>query len=148
MFTGVLAILLGEPLATRAPVLLTWFALVAVPGLELSQIAQTAPSALRIWLHPASGAGPHALWRQVETCMRDLLARQGLGQFTLTWDHLLGTFSYDPTRRFSSDQLGMAAKPNYPTAYLAQLAEPFRASGACHAEPAPPEPTAQEQTAT
>ncbi|MEV4285579.1 hypothetical protein AB0K40_08735 [Nonomuraea bangladeshensis] len=40
----------------------------------------------------------------------------------------------DPARRFTSDQLGMAAKPDYPTAYLAQLAEPFRASGACHAD--------------
>ncbi|MGV9771758.1 sterol desaturase family protein [Streptosporangium sp. NPDC003464] len=54
------------------------------------------------------------------------------GLFTLIWDHLLGTFSYDPTRRFTSDQLGMAAKPDYPTGYLAQLAEPFRASGSCH----------------
>ncbi|MFB9888644.1 sterol desaturase family protein [Planobispora takensis] len=57
------------------------------------------------------------------------------GLFTLVWDHLLGTFSHDPGRRFTSEQLGMAAKPDYPTAYLAQLAEPFRASGACHAEP-------------
>ncbi|MFE3455707.1 sterol desaturase family protein [Nonomuraea sp. NPDC059194] len=67
------------------------------------------------------------------------------GLFTLIWDHLLGTFSYDPARRFTSEQLGMAAKPDYPTAYLAQLAEPFRASGACHAEPSDPEPVAQEQ---
>jgi sterol desaturase/sphingolipid hydroxylase (fatty acid hydroxylase superfamily) len=59
------------------------------------------------------------------------------GLFTLTWDHLLGTFSYDPTRRFTSDQLGMAAKPDYPTAYLAQITEPFRASGACHSSDAP-----------
>ncbi|GIH79900.1 sterol desaturase family protein [Planobispora longispora] len=58
------------------------------------------------------------------------------GLFTLLWDHLLGTFSYDPGRRFTSEVLGMAAKPDYPTAYLAQLAEPFRASGACHAGPA------------
>ncbi|MEV4188992.1 sterol desaturase family protein [Streptosporangium canum] len=57
------------------------------------------------------------------------------GLFTLIWDHLLGTFSYDPGRRFTSEVLGMAAKPHYPTSYLAQLAEPFRASGACHAEP-------------
>lgn len=57
------------------------------------------------------------------------------GLFTRAWDHLLGTFSYDPARRFTSEQLGMAAKPDYPTAYLAQLAEPFRASGACQAEP-------------
>ncbi|WP_107660350.1 sterol desaturase family protein [Nocardia suismassiliense] len=53
------------------------------------------------------------------------------GLFTLIWDHLLGTFSFDPQRRFTSDDLGMAAKPNYPDAYLAQLAEPFRPSGAC-----------------
>ncbi|WP_280498405.1 sterol desaturase family protein [Nocardia farcinica] len=48
------------------------------------------------------------------------------GLFTLIWDHLLGTYSYDPRRRFTSDDLGMAAKPHYPVGYLAQLAEPFR----------------------
>jgi len=53
------------------------------------------------------------------------------GLFTLVWDHLLGTHSYDPHRRFTSDQLGMAAKPRYPHRYLNQLAEPFKASGAC-----------------
>jgi len=53
------------------------------------------------------------------------------GLFTLLWDHLLGTYSYDPARRFSSDELGMAAKPRYPNRYLPQLAEPFRASGSC-----------------
>lgn len=51
------------------------------------------------------------------------------GLFTLTWDHAMRTYSYDPDRRFSSDDLGMAAKPNYPDAYLAQLAEPFRRHG-------------------
>ena len=54
------------------------------------------------------------------------------GLFTLIWDHALRTFSFDPRRRFRTDDLGMAAKPNYPTRYLAQLAEPFRARGACH----------------
>lgn len=53
------------------------------------------------------------------------------GLFTLIWDRALRTFSFDPHRRFSSDDLGMAAKPNYPVGYLAQLAEPFRATGAC-----------------
>ena len=53
------------------------------------------------------------------------------GLFTLVWDHALRTFSFDSQRRFSSEDLGMAAKPNYPVEYLAQLAEPFRASGAC-----------------
>ncbi|MGW5052623.1 sterol desaturase family protein [Actinokineospora sp. NPDC004072] len=53
------------------------------------------------------------------------------GLFTLLWDHLLGTYSYDPRRAFTSADLGMAAKPDYPATYLAQLAEPFRPSGAC-----------------
>ena len=57
------------------------------------------------------------------------------GLFTLVWDHLLGTYSYTHERRFTGDQLGMAAKPNYPIAYMAQLAEPFRASGACQSKP-------------
>ncbi|ANN15504.1 fatty acid hydroxylase [Amycolatopsis orientalis] len=66
------------------------------------------------------------------------------GLFTLLWDHLLGTYSYDPKRQFTSDDLGMAAKPNYPDAYLAQLAEPFRSSGACTSDDAkaPTEPAA------
>ncbi|MGY2873153.1 sterol desaturase/sphingolipid hydroxylase (fatty acid hydroxylase superfamily) [Marmoricola sp. URHA0025 HA25] len=53
------------------------------------------------------------------------------GLFTLVWDHLFGTFSFDPTRRFSSADLGMSAKPSYPVPWPAQMAEPFRASGAC-----------------
>ncbi|MGQ0838474.1 sterol desaturase family protein [Actinokineospora sp.] len=56
------------------------------------------------------------------------------GLFTLIWDHLLGTYTYDPNRRFDSGDLGMAAKPHYPNGYLAQLAEPFRPSGACAAD--------------
>ena len=53
------------------------------------------------------------------------------GLFTLIWDHALRTYSYDPDRRFTTDDLGMAAKPRYPVAYAAQLAEPFRPSGVC-----------------
>ncbi|MGW6333578.1 sterol desaturase family protein [Nocardia rhamnosiphila] len=53
------------------------------------------------------------------------------GLFTLLWDHLLGTYSHDPDRRFSSADLGMAAKPDYPVGYLAQLAEPFTPRGSC-----------------
>jgi sterol desaturase/sphingolipid hydroxylase (fatty acid hydroxylase superfamily) len=59
------------------------------------------------------------------------------GLFTLVWDHALRTFSFDPHRRFRTEDLGMAAKPNYPVAYLAQLTEPFRASGACHFDDIP-----------
>ncbi|MFQ6330743.1 sterol desaturase family protein [Nocardia sp. CWNU-33] len=53
------------------------------------------------------------------------------GLFTLIWDHLLRTYSYDPARQFSSADFGMAAKPDYPVGYLAQLVEPFTAKGAC-----------------
>lgn len=53
------------------------------------------------------------------------------GLFTLVWDHAAGTFSYDPERRFSSTDLGMAAKPEYPRSWPAQMLEPFRTSGAC-----------------
>jgi sterol desaturase/sphingolipid hydroxylase (fatty acid hydroxylase superfamily) len=50
------------------------------------------------------------------------------GLFTLIYDHaLLRTFSYDPARRFTSDDIGIGKQPDYPTAYLDQLAEPFRA---------------------
>jgi sterol desaturase/sphingolipid hydroxylase (fatty acid hydroxylase superfamily) len=49
------------------------------------------------------------------------------GLFTLIYDHLLlRTFSYDPDKVFTSDDLGIAKQPNFPTDYLAQLAEPFR----------------------
>ncbi len=58
------------------------------------------------------------------------------GLFTLLWDHLYRTYSFDPQRRFTTDDLGMAAKPHYPTGYFSQLAEPFTASGACHFDPA------------
>lgn len=48
------------------------------------------------------------------------------GLFTLIWDHAMRTFSYDPGRRFASVDLGIAAEPDYPDAYLAQLTQPFR----------------------
>lgn len=51
------------------------------------------------------------------------------GLFTLIWDHLYRTYSFDPARRFTSAELGMAAKPDYPTAYPAQLRHPFSADG-------------------
>lgn len=57
------------------------------------------------------------------------------GLFTLAWDHLFRTFSFDPDRSFSSADLGMAAKPEYPVPWAAQMLEPFRPSGACsHAD--------------
>ncbi|MFI9408137.1 sterol desaturase family protein [Nocardia sp. NPDC052316] len=53
------------------------------------------------------------------------------GLFTLIWDHVYRTYSYDPDRRFTTDQLGMAAKPDYPVDYTQQLTYPFRPAGAC-----------------
>jgi sterol desaturase/sphingolipid hydroxylase (fatty acid hydroxylase superfamily) len=49
------------------------------------------------------------------------------GLFTLLWDHvLLRSFSYDPERRFTSADLGIAKEPDFPAAYFAQLAKPWR----------------------
>ncbi|MEU0108419.1 sterol desaturase family protein [Streptomyces sp. NPDC006251] len=55
------------------------------------------------------------------------------GLYTLVWDRMLGTYMRNSDRRFTSDDIGIAAKPHYPNGYLAQLAEPFRARGACAA---------------
>ena len=41
------------------------------------------------------------------------------------WDRLLGTAFYHPHYRMSSDDLGIGSRPDYPDAYLAQLAAPF-----------------------
>ena len=52
------------------------------------------------------------------------------GLFTTFVDHLLGTFYYEErASRFTSDELGVAARPNYPVGYVAQLIEPFRSQG-------------------
>ena len=57
------------------------------------------------------------------------------GLFTLVWDHLMRTYSYHPTRRFDSTQLGMAAKPDYPSGYLRQMIYPFTRGGGCTLTP-------------
>ena len=49
------------------------------------------------------------------------------GLFTLIYDRLLlKTFSYDPHKRFTSDDLGIAAEPDFPSGYVDQLLKPFR----------------------
>lgn len=50
--------------------------------------------------------------------------------FFTIWDRLLGTAVYYP-RSFTSDDLGIGKQPDYPTAYVDQLLEPFvnRADG-------------------
>jgi sterol desaturase/sphingolipid hydroxylase (fatty acid hydroxylase superfamily) len=51
------------------------------------------------------------------------------GLFTLVWDRLFGTWSFDPARRFTSDDLGIEKWPDYPRGYFAQLIAPFREIG-------------------
>jgi sterol desaturase/sphingolipid hydroxylase (fatty acid hydroxylase superfamily) len=48
------------------------------------------------------------------------------GLFLTLWDRLLGTFTADPHKRFGSEELGIADEPDFPVAYLDQLAKPFR----------------------
>jgi len=48
------------------------------------------------------------------------------GLFTTIWDRILGTAVFDADRRFSSQDLGIGREPDYPDAYLAQLAQPFK----------------------
>ena len=47
------------------------------------------------------------------------------GLFLTVWDRMLGTHVTGP-RGFTSDDLGIAAEPNYPTRYVGQLLRPFR----------------------
>ncbi|GAA2430030.1 hypothetical protein GCM10010191_49340 [Actinomadura vinacea] len=63
--------------ATLAPLPLATL-LEAVPGLELFQIVQTAPTTLRIRTHPALHSDPDALWHQNQTRLSELLAHHDL----------------------------------------------------------------------
>ncbi|MFN2427767.1 MAG: sterol desaturase family protein [Candidatus Binatia bacterium] len=48
------------------------------------------------------------------------------GLFTTIWDRMLGTMVYNPSRNFTSHDLGLADCRAYPRDYLGQLREPFR----------------------
>lgn len=48
------------------------------------------------------------------------------GLFTTIWDRLLGTAVWDPAKRFTSADIGIAKRPGFPVGYLDQLADPFR----------------------
>lgn len=72
-----------------------------------------------------------AIWAVAPAHRFHHLARAGdgdvnFGLFTSLWDHLLGTFHRDAGRRFAPGDLGVAGRPDFPRAYVAQLAEPFR----------------------
>jgi len=69
----------------------------------------------------------HRFHHQKDAALGDV----NFGLFTTLVDHLLGTFYYDGQReRFTSQELGIGAEPNYPTDYVSQLVEPFRARAA------------------
>lgn len=42
------------------------------------------------------------------------------GLFTNVWDHLLGTYVWDPGRRFASADIGVDAEPDFPERYGCQ----------------------------
>ncbi len=48
------------------------------------------------------------------------------GLFTTFTDNLLGTVYYDKARVIGSDDIGIAAQPDYPVSYLSQLVHPFK----------------------
>lgn len=48
------------------------------------------------------------------------------GLFTMVWDWILGTASFDPSRTFSSADLGIENDEDYPADYGAQILAPFR----------------------
>jgi sterol desaturase/sphingolipid hydroxylase (fatty acid hydroxylase superfamily) len=59
-------------------------------------------------------------------------ARDGdvnFGLFTMIWDWLLGTASYDPRRAFTTSDLGIEGEQDYPASYISQLIAPFRSKG-------------------
>jgi len=60
----------------------------------------------------------HLKWPGIGDC--------NFGLFTNVWDLLLGTWSFDANRSFTSDDLGIGKEPDYPTRYCDQLKAPFR----------------------
>ncbi|WP_245332162.1 phenylacetate--CoA ligase family protein [Bradyrhizobium sp. NAS80.1] len=54
-----------------------------VPGVELFQIVQTAPTQLRVRLHPAADADLNRVWRTVHSELTKLLNEHGLGHVSV-----------------------------------------------------------------
>jgi hypothetical protein len=54
-----------------------------IPGVELFQIVQTAPTQLRVRLHPAADADPNRVWRTVHSELTKLLNEHGLGHVSV-----------------------------------------------------------------
>ncbi|CCH87098.1 Putative coenzyme F390 synthetase [Modestobacter italicus] len=79
---GRAADVLTLPDAHGSPVTITPLTLSAlldrIPGVELAQIAQTAPTALSVRLRPAAGADREQVWRSLATEIDRLLRAHGL----------------------------------------------------------------------
>jgi sterol desaturase/sphingolipid hydroxylase (fatty acid hydroxylase superfamily) len=58
--------------------------------------------------------------------------------FLSVWDRLLGT-AFHSDHPMRGDDLGIGSRPDYPDAYLAQLADPFRKSPAQQPSPEVPQ---------
>ncbi|HET9103810.1 MAG TPA: sterol desaturase family protein [Solirubrobacteraceae bacterium] len=93
---------------------------VAVQLLMQHSNADYRVGALRGWLSLNEGHRFHHLkWAGVGDV--------NFGLFTLIYDRLLlKTFSYNPAKRFTSDDLGIGKQPDFPAGYRQQLAAPFR----------------------
>lgn len=48
------------------------------------------------------------------------------GLFSSVWDHLLGTFRFDPAASPCVGELGVVGRADYPVDYFPQILEPFR----------------------
>jgi phenylacetate-coenzyme A ligase PaaK-like adenylate-forming protein len=56
-----------------------------VPGVELSQVVQSAPTSLRVRLRTAAGADRNRVWQMVHGELANLLAKHGLAHVSIEW---------------------------------------------------------------
>jgi hypothetical protein len=54
-----------------------------VPGVELFQVVQSAPTSLHVRLRPAVGADPDCVWHAVHSELVHLLVEHGLGHVSV-----------------------------------------------------------------
>lgn len=68
------------------------------------------------------------------------------GLFTTLGDRLMGTLHHDDATRFSAANTGIEDRDDYPTGYLAQLAQPFRDLAAMYGKKNPEAPAERDMT--
>ena len=85
---GRAADVLTFPSARGEPVVIPPLALELdqVPGIEVVQIVQSAPTTLRVRLRPTAGADANRVWQAVVSDLSALLAAHGLGHVTIERD--------------------------------------------------------------